>query len=44
MSKQTCQTGLMRGDTATLPTYPARADAEIQKHLGLDMDKRIFDR
>ena len=24
--------------------YPARADAEIQKHLGLDMDKRIFDR
>ena len=24
--------------------FTARADAEIQKHLGLDMDKRIFDR
>ena len=23
---------------------PTRGDAEIQKHLGLDMDKRIFDR
>ena len=22
---------------------PTRGDAEIQKHLGLDMDKRIFD-
>ena len=23
---------------------PTRGEAEIQKHLGLDMDKRIFDR